>query len=513
VHHHHRYCFSQVASLLPKRVLELTDDWFFLRENLNIRSTYACLSHCWGPNGLTFKLTKSTLGAFKDGTAISKLPRTFMEAAQLCLRLGIRYIWIDALCMCSYPSEATLTAKTLLGILQGDEDDWKEAAATMGSIYENSFLTIAATRSNDSTGGLFSKTKGLAKTKNAKKLKTSVLHLCEERFQDFQRFNNSHVPEFGNWPLLQRAWFFQERRLSPRIIHFTDNQLVWECQSVHKSETGDIDENWTTDGYKPRVIYGRSVPSYRYPVKNAVAAWQRTVVLYSRLDLTFSKDRLPAIAAIVERMMCTRKDDVYIAGMWKSSLLRDLAWYPSHQNHIQGPTDPAPTWSWASAPGAVQFLDVTILPAARLIDVTFTPVGPPHMGDVTDSSITLKEPSGTASRRRSVTSDMESWKVLPDISNRYKKLGLPEWNFIYDYNLTSRPMSIQRKDSLRFLLLWYVVEDKSWLALALRQVSETHFERIGMCTMRLDKRHHPKTLKNRLERALCRNFIASLPVR
>lgn len=130
-------------------------------------------------------------------------------------------------------------------------------------------------------------------------------------------------------------------------------------------------------------------------------------MLYSRLDLTCSKDRLPAIAAIVQRMICTRKDKIYIAGMWTSSLLRDLAWYTSHQNHVSGPTNSAPTWSWASAPGTVQFLSVTILPAARLIDVTFTPVGPPHMGDVTDSSITLKRPSGTASRHRAMTSDME----------------------------------------------------------------------------------------------------------
>lgn len=58
------------------------------------------LSH-GGPNGLASKLMKSTMGAFKDGTATSKLPRTFMEAIQLCMLLVIQYICIDALCMCS----------------------------------------------------------------------------------------------------------------------------------------------------------------------------------------------------------------------------------------------------------------------------------------------------------------------------------------------------------------------------------------------------------------------------
>lgn len=53
---------------------------------------------------------------------------------------------------------------------------------------------------------------------------------------------------------------------------------------------------------------------------------------YSCLHLTFSKDRLPALAAIVQRMMVTRRDDLYIAGMWQSSVLQDLTRTVRHPN-------------------------------------------------------------------------------------------------------------------------------------------------------------------------------------
>lgn len=34
------------------------------------------------------------------------------------------------------------------------------------------------------------------------------------------------------WPLLQRAWGFQERMLSPRVLHFAREELIWECQEA-----------------------------------------------------------------------------------------------------------------------------------------------------------------------------------------------------------------------------------------------------------------------------------------
>ena len=57
----------------------------------------------------------------------------------ICQRLEIEYLWIDSLC-----------------ILQDDEADWKDQASKMVGIYQNSISTIAATKSSEPLGGIYS---------------------------------------------------------------------------------------------------------------------------------------------------------------------------------------------------------------------------------------------------------------------------------------------------------------------------------------------------------------------
>lgn len=76
---------------------------------------------------------------------------------------------------------------------------------------------------------------------------------------------------------------------------------------------------------------------------------------YSGLSLSFSKDRLPAIAGIAQRM-ADFSNDQYLAGMWKSTLRESLGWTClEQQTHPkQRPEEnPSPSWSWASVGGAV----------------------------------------------------------------------------------------------------------------------------------------------------------------
>ena len=54
------------------------------------------------------------------------------------LRLGIRYIWIDSLC-----------------IKQGHAQDWLHESANMHKVYSNSFCNFSATAARDSRDGLF----------------------------------------------------------------------------------------------------------------------------------------------------------------------------------------------------------------------------------------------------------------------------------------------------------------------------------------------------------------------
>jgi hypothetical protein len=102
--------------------------------------------------------------------------------------------------------------------MQDDEDDWKEAAATMAIIYERADLTIAATWASNSDCGLFASDRERYK---ARKLKAHELYIWEI----CQLFPPPDEPGYSEFPLLSRAWVYQERLLSSRMVHFGKDQV------------------------------------------------------------------------------------------------------------------------------------------------------------------------------------------------------------------------------------------------------------------------------------------------
>lgn len=95
------------------------------------------LSHCWGRTQF-ITTTRDTLKQRIAGIALTDLSKTFKDAVSLTRKLGIRYLWIDSLC-----------------IIQKDKEDWEREAGKMGAVYSQSFLNIAATSSAEGSGGLF----------------------------------------------------------------------------------------------------------------------------------------------------------------------------------------------------------------------------------------------------------------------------------------------------------------------------------------------------------------------
>src|SRR5271170_8055968 len=87
---------------------------------------------------MPLKSTRDTLKAHFAGIPWSSLPETFQDAITITRKLGIQYLWIDALC-----------------IVQDDLSDWEIESSKMASIYSHSFLTIAASHGRDSRSGCF----------------------------------------------------------------------------------------------------------------------------------------------------------------------------------------------------------------------------------------------------------------------------------------------------------------------------------------------------------------------
>jgi hypothetical protein len=109
------------------------------RDSIEIdpKSKYLTLSHCWGKS-IPKRLLQSNLLAMKQSIVLEELSQTFQDTLAVTGRLGLRYIWLDSLC-----------------IIQDSEEDRLRESAQMSHIYSNSYCNLAATAAKDGSGVLF----------------------------------------------------------------------------------------------------------------------------------------------------------------------------------------------------------------------------------------------------------------------------------------------------------------------------------------------------------------------
>jgi hypothetical protein len=386
---------------LPLRVIDVgsfgeSSVRLFISDSSPKYAKYLTLSHCWGSANI-LKLTLENEGTLKKGFTIRGLPKTFRQAIHFTRALSIRYLWVDSLC-----------------IIQDSVDDWRHQSALMGDIYRNCYCNIAATRSDDSNGGIFA-------TREPRSVKPLKLVLTIANNYDGGKHHGVYYCwKDGAWrnlvenaPSNNRGWVLQERLLSPRVLHFSD-YIFWECKSVSACEiapTGkpDLDTYNGNESFYTSLILAIDKLSTEcadlkdggcHSIKKAHSAWWELVFKYSQCQLSKDDDILVAIsgvAKVVERAM----NDEYLAGLWRSMLLIDLLW---NTKRSQWPTENvlttrpipvrAPTWSWASIKGQVWPSDHNHLPdidsdrnplvvfIAEIVDVRIEATGDDQTGQV-----------------------------------------------------------------------------------------------------------------------------------
>jgi hypothetical protein len=354
---HGNFCSASEPQGLPTRVVEIlgpTEVRLKVTNDAEI-ARYTTLSHAWG-NGNTARTTTSTLISFQDNIPWSLLPKTFQEAIHVTRRLGLKYIWIDSLC-----------------IVQDNDEDWRQEGSQMVSTYSRSYLTIAATKSSSSAGGCFAVSDpryvGRAyELKDAHGVEYTV-HVREQLFYDGK--------EKTNFPLLFRAWVFQERLLSTRILHFGPEEMLWECMSCETCECGA-----SHDLHGKHLVSPWESPTFSHTLTDG---WHTAVSVYSKLTLTFETDIFPALQGIAKRVQEEEKKCAYYAGLWKVSLLRDLLWFYGHPG-IRVQSWRAPSWSWATAKGIPQWAYWTTKtkfePYFSVLEVSTEPIGSDPLGQL-----------------------------------------------------------------------------------------------------------------------------------
>lgn len=368
----------EIARLdLPKRLLDLGDN-IKLVENVQSDWEYVALSYCWGvheikainlksnisnststPDFLTrFSITTaSTIAEHMEGIPVGKIPKTIRDAIAITRRLGMRYLWVDCLC-----------------IVQDSESDWEAESPKMGSIYHRAKVTISVDRGENMDSGCFNT------SDHVRSFSTNqpILKFWQRDFQSnaqaiyfreypagegvrvfnsttFGKIKKLHDDPFSHSlasRLESRAWCFQERVLSSRILHYSMSQLYWECDYCFEAEEPKLSFG-VSKGFSQ--IYSSAFAARRLDldVKNNVdliMIWcYHSLEDYCGRKLTYSSDRLPAISSIA-RLFNLQLRSEYVAGVFATEMHVGLAW--AVQNPLPHPENVAqshfPSFSWVA---------------------------------------------------------------------------------------------------------------------------------------------------------------------
>lgn len=140
------------------------------------------------------------------------------------------------------------------------------------------------------------------------------------------------TPRFGlTWPLseshiVSRAWVIQERFLSPRTLHFTKEQIFWQCAGMYACETFPLGMAAIYDDLLSRHYRASSQALFDAENTKVYKIRGRLCEDYSFAALTYTSDRLIAFAGIVAGFKKRLPNDTYLAGIWKGDLLSGLLW-------------------------------------------------------------------------------------------------------------------------------------------------------------------------------------------
>ncbi|KAK0124139.1 hypothetical protein ONS95_009122 [Cadophora gregata] len=319
----HQKCNRSIHSTFkPTRIVDLTATRPLLRtfKDEESISKYATLGHCWGLNHHPM-LTRDMLLSYHKEIPDAAISQTIKDAMQIALYLGYYYIWIDSLC-----------------IIQDDEEDWKRESASMKMVYGNSGINISAAGAVDGTIGCF-----FPRNSNWLDKITIVSGKREVQYTSLPlRFDEGLL---DTMPLMTRGWAIQERILARRTLHFAQSQLFWECRHLHACES--IPHSYHKRGRVTRI-------SLNGVTSDSVDLWKGIVQDYSECRLTKITDKLVAISGLAQAIQC-HVSGRYVAGLWTNRIENQLCWYGVGLCKERPDRYTAPTWSWASIDGPIEW--------------------------------------------------------------------------------------------------------------------------------------------------------------
>ncbi|CCT69239.1 related to tol protein [Fusarium fujikuroi IMI 58289] len=332
----HEKCRSgkdQIVKAMPTRLISVQEPVHLLDSSSIDPTDYIALSHCWGKltEDQKFCTYKRNITQLRTKIDTDRLPKTFRDAIVVTRGMGIQYLWIDSLC-----------------IIQDDDIDWEQEAGKMEQVFSGAYCTISATAAKSSLDGFLSDRS--PRPYVHLDTKDGRLWICPA-IDDFRQ-------DVDAAEISTRGWVLQERLLSRRTIHFTSNQVYWECGEGVCCETLGHLENpraaLTSDANFPSSV----LKLYRDGRQMLI---QDLHERYTRLNLTVSTDRSVAILGLETRLARALETQTAY-GLFDTYFARGLLWKRGQESSM--PIIPyqedkrVPSWSWFHRKGVIEYMDL-----------------------------------------------------------------------------------------------------------------------------------------------------------
>ncbi|KAJ4125319.1 hypothetical protein NW768_008936 [Fusarium equiseti] len=278
---------------------------------------YVALSYVWGrATGHDLQLLMENLQSFQEEKSLERMwdqvPATIQHAIELVRHIGETYIWIDRLC-----------------IVQDDLEIKQEQINQMAFIYGNAYFTLVATAAYSAEEGL-----------------RGIKDVSPSMHQNVwpERANMDHYGLIAWSPWTKRGWTLQELVFSQRSVFFHNNEVTWECHCAiwhERMQLADRDQTSCLGTYSP------DARGFRYSPWPDLQEFHQLATSYSRRQLTFSSDILPAFAGITTALSQSFPHG-FLFGLPEIAFDVALLWRSAgsicQASALNG--KPVPSWSW-----------------------------------------------------------------------------------------------------------------------------------------------------------------------
>lgn len=352
---------------MPSRLLELAGDILRLVETkylLDRRIPYATLSYCWGDPAVgPFKTTTENFHQHLQDVPHKSLTKTVQDAVTVTLALGMRFLWVDSLC-----------------IVQDDAADWTNEAPRMADIFAGCEVTLAAACSDDAHGGLF-----LHSSKPAMVCEAST------RTPGWSLRRKPSIEDCSDFAgrLYERGWVFQEMLLPSRIIHFGKEQFCWQCRCEKTAEDGLFETLRFFDFNQEKALTRDHVTIDELRM-DTQREWTEIVEAYSATQFSYWTDRLVAFAGVASSSWVG-----IVLGLRPAALHTDLAWtlhfvfYPSglaRRSAIEG----IPSYTWFAWNAPVEYSARDCKSSVEYLSSNVEFSGPPMASGLVNATLRLR---------------------------------------------------------------------------------------------------------------------------